>query len=110
MNELKVPKDEFIDGVFDEGFEPVTYVEKEGRIIAIDLLLTRDDKRYMMTVGTQEYLSSLKRENEEQEGGIPVFVIPDAIHLNRDNSHLKRLKQSPLEELTPYLVPQENGE
>lgn len=85
-------------------FIVVGHVEKKGRVIAMDILMSKGGKNYTITVGTDEYIKDLSGGSQDKNALIyPVDDTTDVSTLRQ------KIMQAPLEEIGSFLLPQEEA-
>lgn len=81
-------------------------VSKDTRNRRFDLMVGWDGKRYAISVGTKEYINTLKLDNQtltpEFRDNEKIFLVPP---LDDVTEVCKLLFQTPSEVLEPYLEP-----
>ena len=85
--------------------------KRQDQIMARDLMISLDSKHYIITVGTPQYLADLKshhrRLDASSEFDEKIYILDDV----SDVSELcRKLLRIPFEDLSPYLVEQNEPE
>lgn len=92
----------------------INYFEDQGRITSIDLIVYRDNKSYIIRVGTLDYVNQVKLYNKDLD---PTLQIENNIYVLEDVSDsdavCQQLAQVPFADLAQYLteqvqIPEEN--
>lgn len=82
-------------------------IEDNGKVFLRDLFITRDDKRYSISVTTEDYLKILKKENMNYSD----LDIADKAYILNDINSLeetcRELSLTPFENLKSFLFEQE---
>lgn len=92
----------------------INHFEDQGRITSRDLIVYRDNKSYIIRIGTLDYVNQVKSYNE---GLDPTLQIENNIYVLENVSDpdviCQKLAQVPFPDLEPYLteqvqIPEEN--
>lgn len=105
MASFKDGFERFTDTIFDDDFSPTAFHEEDGKLLGVEIRVNRGGKEYSLSVETLFLqMSRLAIDETAHTDDDPTMVVvSDEIHL----SDLRRLKDSAIEELIPYLIEQD---
>ncbi len=105
---MELPPQSGFERLFDEDFDVLSFNASGTKMLGVDILLVRNNKKYVISVESLP-LHMQRTMNEEDSDYDPdleetAYVVPQDEILP---SHIVQLRQTPTKDLLPYLVEQE---